>query len=161
MQVGKLKIHYTYNDKKYEQLNDMLSDMTYEDLNAFYQKTSKALETCEEKRKTQLNEKVLAKCVMIGGVATMIASPIAGGILKSLSMLAFGLATTLAGHYYYKRKNIKQLIYKLKLINLKYMQRESSNEIIARLNGTHTENAVALENIEEKEIKHDDLYQTL
>lgn len=149
MQIGRLKIHYTYNDKKYEQLNDMLCDMTYEDLKDFNQKTTQEIEKCEEKRKSQLNEKLFAKGLMIGGIALSIASPLAGGILKSLSMLAIGLTTSITGHFVYKRKNVKQLVYKLKLIHLKYMQRESSNEIVGRLNGTSKQSKILMQNRKE------------
>lgn len=149
MQIGKLKIHYTYNDKRYENLNDMLSEMTYEDLKAFNQKTTQEIEKCEEKRKSQLNEKLFAKGLMIGGIALSIASPLAGGILKSLSMLAIGLTTSITGHLVYKRKNVKQLVYKLKLINLKYMQKELSNEIVGRLNGTSKQNQIFMQQKQE------------
>ena len=155
MQIGKLKIHYTYNDKRYENLNDMLSEMTYEDLKAFNQKTTQEIEKCEEKRKSQLNEKLFAKGLMIGGIALSIASPLAVGILKSLSMLAIGLTTSITGHLVYKHKNVKQLVYKLKLIHLKYIQRESSNEIVGRLNGTSKQSKILIQQkqeiIEEKD----------
>ena len=170
MQVGKLKIHYTYKGTKYEQLNDMLSDMTYEDLKDFNQKTTKELEQSKEKWKIQNNEKMVAKGAFIGGIAMMIASPLGAGIIKSLSMLAIGFATTLAGHIFYKRKNVKQLVYRLKIIHLKYMQRESSNEIVGRLNGTSKQSQIFMQQkqeiskenttIEEEQLPTDDELET-
>ncbi len=136
MQVGKLKIHYTYNGKRYEHLQDMLSEMTYEDLTDFYQKATKAVEDCQEQRRAKHNEKKFAKGMIFAGAGMMLASPLTGGIIKCASLFALGLGTSISGHLIYKRKNVAELVSKLRLVNLKYMERESSQEITGRLNGS-------------------------
>lgn len=135
MKIGNYNFLFKYQDKIYDTMEEMVQDMTYEQLREKSSELEKVLQVLTIKRKSKKREMHNSKAIMIfGGIALLITPFMPTPILKCV-VCAAGALSLGGGFACYKNEKYKHQLFTLKMLTTKFQQREINNEIKNRLNG--------------------------
>lgn len=149
MKIGKFNFLFEYKGKFYEEMDDMIATMSYEELREKEESLRKILKVMGEKRRAKEKEMQKSKVLMVASGILLVAAPFFPSPILKFSVMGLSLTSIGGAVVSYKTEKYQRQMLTLKMLTSKFQQKEILKEMQERLNGKKY--FIAKNNVSEKD----------